>query len=418
MTARYELSPRLLENGLRNLIFNSLGHLIQNHPALGVTVSGSSPAPSWARLTQINLETIVRFTEAGSDSTTSIIEAAHRVPFENGLPLWRVIIIELGDVRESSFIEVALFIHHALGDGQSGLAFHKDFQEALTTIDCTKSKSVVDVPKLPLLPPLEEAHHLPLSFFYIVRQIFNIFFSSEDDQHWTGPLIRADNNITHLRTIFFPDTQVAQILQLCRSNNVTMTALVTVIIANILAQTYPDCNQFTCGSAMSFRRFTGTPNNAIVNYVSSYDHRFSTVSKPGYIDCSKFTWDAVRACHAEIKSATASAKDQRVGLLRYANDYIGYFRKQIGKKRSFSFEVSNVGVLDSGNDPALIKRVIFSQSSNVIGPAYVFSLATAKGGDMAIALTWQEDILEKETAEKTFQRIGDEIQKLISDSTP
>jgi hypothetical protein len=54
----------------------------------------------------------------------------------------------------------------------------------------------------------------------------------------------------------------------------------------------------------------------------------------------------------------------------------------VGLRRVDSFEVSNVGVMDGSDDQskvAKVKRILFSQSSNVIGPPYVFSVATAKG---------------------------------------
>src|SRR5579862_1078402 len=194
-----------------------------------------------------------------------------------------------------------------------------------------------------------------------------------------------------------------------------MTALIIVLVANVLAEVYPEYSHFASGSAMSFRRFTGTPKTAIVNYVSSFSNRFSSSRESGYLDCSAFSWDAVRACHGEIKAATATAKDQKVAMLKFANDYPSYFRKQIGKKREFSFEVSNVGLYDCENSIAPIKRITFSQSSNVIGPPYVFSIATVKGGDMALALTWQEGIVEPETAEKVLLKLKERTQNFTQE---
>src|SRR6202044_3940607 len=110
----------------------------------------------------------------------------------------------------------------------------------------------------------------------------------------------------------------------------------------------------------------------------------------------KFSWDAVRLCYGDIKVATASSRNQQTGLLKFVDDYEGFFRGKVGKFRDYSFEVSNVGVFDDGQEISEVKRILFSQSSNVIGAAYTFSIATAKGGDTSIVLSWQQDIIEEQ----------------------
>jgi hypothetical protein len=168
---------------------------------------------------------------------------------------------------------------------------------------------------------------------------------------------------------------------------------------------------------MSFRRFTQADTRDMVNYVSSISHRFSSKSKAGYINCGgNFSWNAVRACKREIDAATASPKNHGLGLLRYLNDYGTWLRSRIGQERLESFEVSNIGVMDGGLDHqsnvAKVKRILFSQSSNVMGPAYVFNIATVKGGDLAIALTWQDGILNDEVAENVLVGLDTELRGL------
>ena len=86
-------------------------------------------------------------------------------------------------------------------------------------------------------------------------------------------------------------------------------------------------------------------------------------------------------------------------------------------KRIDSFEVSNIGVVDGGFDDerkvARVKRVLFSQSSNVMAPAYVFSVATAKGGELGIALTWQQGILDVESVDRVLVALSEELRSII-----
>jgi hypothetical protein len=89
----------------------------------------------------------------------------------------------------------------------------------------------------------------------------------------------------------------------------------------------------------------------------------------------------------------------------------------VGSKREYSFEVSNVGVMDGLDDHAnvvRVKRVLFSQSSNVTGAAYVFSVASVKGGDLVVGLTWQDGIVEAELAQKVLLGLDTELRSLAN----
>jgi hypothetical protein len=109
-----------------------------------------------------------------------------------------------------------------------------------------------------------------------------------------------------------------------------------------------------------------------------------------------------------------SPANQDTILLRFLKDYTGWFKKRIGKRREASFELSNIGTVgggtEKGGDTARFTRIIFSQSASVTGPPYCFCVATANGGDMAIALTWQDGILEDKAAREVLAALEREIQ--------
>jgi Alcohol acetyltransferase len=438
MTASYEISESVLrQNGLEALAFTCLRQIINRHPVMSVSIVDEGSAnPSWVRLPEIDLKKVVHFKSLAEQETTSsegIIEAAHRMPFEQlgELPLWRVVLIQHPTTSSkeettaiTKTIDVGFFWHHGIGDGASGVAFHQEFLDALNDLaveNHVPSAETIAIPsKLDLLPSIEEAHPLPLSAFFLIRQLFKSILPCNSDRLlWTGPPIRSENNITHLRTLVFPSPIVDALLRVCRENGVTLTSLLIVVIARALATTYSDYQRFKCKTAISFRRFIGTEKRAMVNYVTSISHWFSSIPKTGYNDCGgDFSWNAVRACKREINTATAGAKNHTIGLLKYLDDYAGWLRTRVGLQRVDSFEVSNVGVMDGGLDDqskvAKVKRILFSQSSNVIGPPYVFSVATAKEGDLAIVLTWQDGILTVESAEKVLAGLEAELQGLAN----
>ena len=410
MTARYEIDSEFMSD-LENVVFGAVTQLVNTHPVLGLSIiNEASLNPSWRRLGQIDLRQVITFMGGDSD-LTAVIESAHQQPFENldTLPLWRLHVLSHQDS-----ITVGFFFHHGICDGLSGVAFHKEFLAALQT-SRNSVPSVVDVPKLPLLPSLEEMHPLPLSLYFIATQLIkSILPGGKDNLCWTGGTIRTDPPTTSLRILFF-DVEIVQTLsKICQSHKVTITALLTVMIAHVLGRDFPEFERFSSGTAMSFRRFTDTPSNAMLLSVTSFGHRFSKTQKNAYIECGDWKWDAVKTCHSEIQTATASPKNSQVGLLRFLNDYGGWLGGRVGQKRDHSFEVSNVGITDGGigGGKPRIKSLLFSQPRNVTGAALVFSVASVKGGDMGISVTWQEGVVEREKAEKVLADLDAELRKL------
>jgi len=425
MTARYELQPEFRAN-IENVVFGAVTQLVNTHPAMGLSIiDEASRTPSWTRLRQIDLRQVVTFTAGVNDSeVAATIEAAHQKSFQNldSLPLWRLIVLSPPKGDDYS-ITVGFFVHHAICDGRSGVAFQVAFLKALqsSTLLSKRFPTVIQVPKLPLLPSLEEMHQLPLSAYFIASQIIkSILPGGKDDLCWTGGLIRLEPNTTSLRTLFLRFEIVDTLSQLCRSHGVTITALLTVVIARVLARNFPTYERFTSTTAMSFRRFTGTPSDAMVLSVSSFGHRFSKTRRNGYLECGvKLKWDTVKACNQEIKTATASPKNSQVGLLKFLkflNDYGGWLRGHVGHKRDHSFEVSNVGIVDGGieGEKPRIKTLLFSQSRNVTGAALVFSVASVKGSDIGISLTWQEGVVDRETAERVLAELDVELRQIAA----
>lgn len=67
------------------------------------------------------------------------------------------------------------------------------------------------------------------------------------------------------------------------------------------------------------------------------------------------------------------------------------------------------------NERVKLDRILFSQGSNVISPGLVFCVASAKGGELGIGLTWQEDVVVKEDAEKVLKELEAELRGLAKD---
>lgn len=413
---------------VESLVFRGLSEVAKRHAVLGISiVNDNTTYPSFVRLPKVDLRTVVRFVHQRNcePSFESIVETEHRMPFSNlgESPLWRVVVIVDESINvdaANKYITISFLFHHGVCDGKSGLAFHLELLDAFNTLQFKDDSfdPIIDIPQLDMLPSLEEANKLAMSPFFIIREVFKAYWPRTDKSCWTGPPIRSKPNVSMLRTAYLPNSVVESMTSLCRKNAVSLTALLIVLIARVLALNIPDYERFSSSTAMSFRRFTDIGPRAMVNYVSSIAHRFSTVPRPGYILCGgELNWEAVRACDRGIRKRTASPKNQQVGLLRFLHDYAAWFRKKDGKPRESSFSVSNLGVMDGSGDrdyKVRVGRLLFSQSGNVINAPFVFNFITAKGGDLGIALTWQEGIIEQTLAENVLREFVSQIRRLVN----
>jgi Alcohol acetyltransferase len=404
--------------------------------------------PDIVRLHHIDLRQLVKFVKLGQEDDQdldgsglySFVEDAHQVPFKFALPLpaWRVVVADNGranntieamtkGVLDPSKIYVGFFFHHGLFDGSSGASFHSQFLNAWNHIHeknaIFETSPLIDIPILNPPPPLESIHPLPASKYFITKNVVRVLMPTTCAA-WTGPPITADKNRTCLRTIFLNSNNVEALLRMCRQHQVTMSALLHVMIARTLAACYPEHDKFNCTAAVDFRRFLRRPRFEMAVYVDSLDHKFSARPSLGHLTCGgEFSWEVVKKCKKEIDQGTIGPENRAVTLLKFLNDPAGFLRGTIGQKRSHTFEVSNLGVLDATRENyqphsyTRISRVLFTQSSNVTGAAFVFGVATAQGKGISISLTWQEDIIEAGDARKVIRLLKEQLIKL-SETVP
>ncbi|KAI9732681.1 MAG: hypothetical protein M1818_007415 [Claussenomyces sp. TS43310] len=448
VTAQYVLPLDLIRHfaGIENLIYHVLKRVIQRHPALSLCIDDeTSNTPLWIRPGTIDLSQIVRF--RGNVSREVLITESHNAWLDQvaELPLWRIVV---GDVLPDQpdatqqlagrVVNVGFFFHHAIGDGTSGVAFHLSFLETLKELAAEDApvavlEPVLVPPEFDLLPALE-AHNLSLTTFFLARQIFADFMPKRgDNQLWTGPIIQrvvAEAPKTCSLLLSLTHAVSSSVAQLCRDNKTTITPLLTYLVARILGTVYPSYSQFSGAIPYSVRKFTGTSNSEIVLQVSGTHVHFSTVPSRGFISCAaseEVDWDAVRACRSTIESAAGSSKNHVVSLLPYIGAQSPWLAKKLGTRRSGSFEVSNLGMIDGelnvteaarsgskGTAPGLINSLAFSQPANILNEPYCFSVASVKGGEMVIVLNWQEGILEEETAKAVMRVLEMQLIGLVS----
>jgi hypothetical protein len=441
------------KNGFRGLIFSALAETLQTQPILGVTMEDeASPKPRWRRLENINLNDIVKFIDEDPHvNSDPWIQAGHRQPLERReeLSLWRVVIavqdsaLTAADLKSNSFsFTLAFYCHHAIGDGLSVAGFHLTFLDALNLLldnpTMVHFSSIIPVPKLPLLPTMEESTPLLISWSFILQKVFKTYiYNPIDTLEWTGPIISPSATrppITNLQSFTLSPLMVNKLVSRCREEKTSITALIMVLIARQIAAMYPTHAHFKATVPCSLRKFSGHSQRDMAVITSNIQPCFSSepITPSGYISCRAPSlptgkdlnresqvkddelWDSTRACKEFLDQKSASPKDQNVGLLSYATDFSKFLLGKLGMKREHAFEFSNIGVVDGGipaspgnmaegagqkgKSRVTFDNVAFSGSICTYSEPFCISAATARNGYMNIAVRWEPCVVSDEEA--------------------
>jgi len=417
---------------LESLIYKALAQVIQRISVLSVIpIDESKPTAYYARISTIDLRQAVIFVDRewpiGSDShldkdLKKVLNSQHNVDYKQrygDVPFWRLFILR--DPRSTSDFVACFVYSHSLGDGQSGLAFHRSFHLALTapTTEPTSSGEfdpIITSPNTPMIPSLEDLHSLPLSILYPVSALWNQWFPKNVTELWRGkPISFADDTRKRSLTwVTIPSQKVTCLLTLSRRHAVTLTAtLEAVLAATVLANLAMDYQQLMVTGAMSLRRFIPALNeDSFGNYVSRYVHHHhrsqSGGSPSSAAQARQAIWRDAQAVKTSIDAELGkNGKNSVVGLLRWAGPLDAFLKQKDNTPREGSFEVSNVGVFKYAQQPIeeswRIGEMIFSQSADVCGLPFSASIVTGGDGTMNIAFSWLESMLETGWIEKIIK---------------
>ncbi|KIV90521.1 hypothetical protein PV10_07818 [Exophiala mesophila] len=424
------------QSQFRRLIYDAVAQVIAMHPSLSaVPLDEDTKSPYFVRLPSIDLTRAVTFLTRKKPWTSEsqehdaeldeLLERQHNLNFKESLgeiPFWRLLIIESKD--DHSCFVAAFIVHHALGDGASALAFHRSFLSALSTVSHTmatseESEAVTRIvpPDVPLLPNLEALHPLKLTIPFIARALWGQWFPAKSRGLWAGRAVSDDPSVrtTRMSTLRFSRSITNGLLAASRAHSTTLTATIEVAIALALFA-HLDANEYSTlrgNGTVGLRRLLPPDvidDDSMGTFVSRYvqDHHRPTgltgkgAKNENLIDY--FSWDESRSVKATIASELAkNGTNVEIALLRWVSDFHQFFNGCIGQARETGFEVSNLGIMklqqkgadnQSHPSPWTLGRVVFSQSAGVTGAAVQTSLVTGIDGELNIAVTWLEGIVD------------------------
>ncbi|ERT03482.1 hypothetical protein HMPREF1624_01797 [Sporothrix schenckii ATCC 58251] len=333
--------------------------------------------------------------------------------------------------------DLAFAVHHALGDGKSGLAFHSHLLEVLNSNGAAdKSEEVgenetvlvfTEPPKL--TPSQEELVKFTVSWPFFLGTLWkelgpSWLQSAPVAGPYTGSRINLEPKLKgHLRVFHLTPKHAAALLSGCRAHSITLTALVHGLMMVLFARRFPSkvASSFSCVMPISMRPFIHAPadmaldiHRCMANLVSSHSYQYDAeavsdgraVAETDAEDDDK-VWRAAAAVGASLKARIAHVTEDNVlGLMAWVSDWHDWWRKQEGKAREGTWIVSNTGSISTaGTAPTsgptakwTITRNFYTQSSQGKDSLINVNIGGVRRGEMSFIVAWHHGVVETEFA--------------------
>lgn len=445
MGAIYELEGSNLDLGRKDSFHDAVKKCILDHPFLCVRVVDGDVDkrnPSYQRVSRLDIDEdhlIVAKTAMNDSSIESIVEAQlQQDKWRHPSPPWTLHITPLEPNQPGQKRFFAAYVYsHVLGDGMSGLAFHRTFLRSLQAQVETENASSIIPPKVPLPAPFDTPSRLSISWSFLLAPFLAVYMpkflanllglraasSIINEGTWLGlPTFykAADTEQTRIKMITIPSQTLVKILQVCRKNEAKLTGALHQIILLALKSkiNLPAATSFASQTAVNMRGSIGASDDEMGLFVSGYYENHSRENIPEVV--SEAFWQAARQTTTDLAKCSVTLQDQPVGLLRYLPSVRSWTQGKLGQKRDGSYEISNLGAFKpfeaaTTNMEVRISKMIFSQPGNVTGAPLTFNVVTVAGGDLVITISWQIGALgaEKEDERDFIDQIGLHVERSL-----
>lgn len=419
---------------------HALRQCVHRHPQLSCTVADRETAsPYYKACARLDLSQHVQILQQcdGRNGVKSVEEALPAILDSIGpsfIPAWKITVIPFSHQR----CFVGFSFSHSLGDGMSGIAFHRTFLGALQ--EPGVEKDPIYAPTLQQLdPPFDTSTTLPISWSFLLRPLLGVIlpkriatlFGFGDmvlPGTWTGSRVFYDSKShrTCIKTLSIDGATVKEALRICRTHQGKLTGLLHQLIIDALSESLAQCggiHNLAARTALNMRGAVGKSNDEMGNFISAVTQIHAIKKSSGSEVFHEVDWTSVRAVTEDLAAATKELRDQPLGLLRYLNDVRSWLLSQLGERRDCSYEVSNlISFQPSGaTERCSVTEMIFCQPANVLGAALDFNVVSVVNGPLSIAVSWQPGALsltseqdEGAFVEMVCQRIRSGFARLVS----
>uniref|UniRef100_A0A8H7TWM0 Alcohol acetyltransferase n=1 Tax=Bionectria ochroleuca TaxID=29856 RepID=A0A8H7TWM0_BIOOC len=414
---------------------------IREHPALCYGLSNQTTDDGltiFASFKEVHRDDLIEVITHSSESSSEDIsesaadsvlrqrlEKAHTSFWPAGKPAWRMIVIYhpaekllLGEAAQSDLetleerrFDIAFVFHHAIADGLSGLAFHNTIMKHFSLISDASSEL-----KWPLVVDWE----VPLPNLVEERIDLNNPQRPESEQPpihgdqptWPGDIISlppGNGYRSRVHMAILPPETLGSSLKFCKSRGITLTGYLHGLICVFLSREIAEAPGFRLVTPYSLRQFTKISVQDIAFHAASMamylpESDLATIRKtqPQSSEEREHVVQIAKEFSASMAREVAAAS--YIDELREVPDAIE-FRKSalgiLGKRRTKSYEISNLGVGQNpttGPDvkPMVLQRLMMTQSGSITGHAFSVNCASVRGGPLTLSITWSNGVVEDE----------------------
>ena len=455
VTCRYIVPPGFEDESLRDVFEAAVAQVVSKLGPLRVGIAGQDTTkPVYVQQPSVDIRQHVEWKALDPSSSTydsdllrlSEHQLCQHFTDVDRRPPWKLIAIPNS---AAGSLDAMFALHHAVGDGTSAALFHTHLVEALNHPEeagAVVQGTVVAIPEKPVLVPAQEdLVRFRMSWSFLLQQLWKAMapswlrsFLSPVSASWTANPVTFSPMAMHMRLVTIHPSNVPVLLSACRSNGVTLTALLNALLCALLARRLPKelPRSFSATVPVSLRPFAPSPlesgldlATAVCNLVTVLYFQFppdvvaDLCGNPAAFASSLENSDDTNIWHLsarlreQIKERIRRIpNDDPVDMLSWVSDWPTWFRQQQGGSRSCSWEVSNLGSI-AGEDGRpegrgwTIRRPMFAQPGNVNGAAFTVNVLGIRGDAISITLAWQETVMETELAEA----IAADLQRCLDD---
>lgn len=342
-------------------------------------------------------------------------------------PPWKLLVVQNDSPASDEVVLNMVFAtHHALSDGKSTTVFHTQLLQELNSSSDPPPElrnHILTFEQPPVLAPTqEEAVQFKIGWLFLLKTIWGEFGPAwlkptPPAEPWRGKAITLEPHKLNLRLMDIEPKTVSKLVSVCRAHGATLTAILHALVLVSLArrvppEVAPTFSGETPISLLSLAQSTAGADVDLSKMLTVYNTGTKTVwgadtvaklrAQLGEADDSleeELVWPVAAQWRAEMKVKVASLpNDDVVGLLAWVTDWQKRWEGKIGQQRDATWAISNVGsVKGVGSDGPggwRIQRSFFTQPAAVAGPGFSVNVTGVEGGEVTLAINWQETIID------------------------